>query len=112
MGITFEQAKSLKHGDVLHFRDSRNTDGSCARWRVNGKVKTWKRHPTQVKVPLKHGLRDHEYLTEGLLHLVHFEADCPWEKFKQAKASGDLTILPTLLGLDDKLDKQIAKVLR
>ena len=39
--LTLEQAKALKYGDVL-------IDGAGKKWRVNGKVKTWKRDENRV----------------------------------------------------------------
>lgn len=62
--ITVEQAKRLKHGEILYHVRQCNVDGTPARWRVNGVPKTWKTRPNSVRVPLKHGLRDHSYLTE------------------------------------------------
>lgn len=69
--ITLEQAKNLKHGDILWHVSDRNADNTPVRWRVNGKVKTWKRNPNRVQVPVKHGLWDYDYITEDTLHLVN-----------------------------------------
>jgi hypothetical protein len=68
--ITLQQAKELKIGQVIYHRINTNADGSPQRWRVNGKVKTWKRYPEKVKVPIKNGLRNCDYLTENELHYV------------------------------------------
>lgn len=54
--ITLEEARELQYRDRLI--DSR--DG--ARWYVNGKVRTWQRMPTRIRVPLKHGLYTFGYL--------------------------------------------------
>ncbi len=62
--ITLEQAKELQHGTILYHARNRNADGSPQRWKVNGKVKIWKRSPDKVEVPLKHGLRSYGYLWE------------------------------------------------
>ena len=70
--ITLEQAKGLKHGQILHHTINKNADGTPQRWRVNGKVKTWKRDPSMVQVPMKQGLKNCDYLTENDLHLVEF----------------------------------------
>ena len=75
MPITLEQAKALRHGDILH-----NT--SCDRWRVNGKVQTWKHNPEKVKVPMKRGLYSYDYLYESDLNDVHFERDCQGKEKK------------------------------
>ena len=73
MTITLEQAKNLKYGDTLHHTKNRNADGTPQRWKVNGKPKTWKTRPNMVKVPVKHGLHDYDYLTEDDLYLVNLE---------------------------------------
>ena len=70
MSITLNQAKSLKYGDILHHEVNKNADGSPQRWRVNGKVKRWKRSPDRIQVPLKYGLYGYDYLTENDLDLV------------------------------------------
>ena len=68
--ITLEQAKQLKHGQILYHVTNRNSDKTPQRWRVNGMVKTWKRNPDKVQVPLKYGLYGYDYLTENDLYLV------------------------------------------
>jgi hypothetical protein len=68
--ITLEQAKNLTIGTILYHIEDKNADGSARRWRVAGKVKTWKRNPEKVKVPVKRGLRSYDYLTEDTLNLV------------------------------------------
>ena len=70
MPITLEQAKNLGYRDVLHHTINKNADGTPQRWRVNGKVKTWKRSPDRVKVPVKYGLYRYDYITENDLDLV------------------------------------------
>jgi len=68
--ITIEQAKNLKHGDIVYHVNNKNADGTPQRWKVSGQVKTWKRSPNRVKVPVKFGLYRYDYLTEDDLHLV------------------------------------------
>lgn len=68
--ITIEQAKNLKPGDILYHKVNKNSDGTPQRWKVNGKPKIWKTRPNEVKVPIKHGLRDYDYMTQDELHLV------------------------------------------
>ena len=70
MTITLEQAKALKHGDILHHYSNKNTDGTPQRWKVTGKPRLWKRDPGRVYVPLKHGLYVYGRLTEGELDHV------------------------------------------
>jgi hypothetical protein len=68
MTITKQQAKALKHGDMIHSLSMRNSDGTPLRARVNGKCRTWARSPSKFEVPIKHGLRDCGYLTDGNAH--------------------------------------------
>ncbi len=75
--ISLEEAKSLKYNQVIHDEFGTIHEGGCVRWRVNGKVKTWKRSPNRVKVPVKHELWGYDYLTEEVLSFVHLEKDCP-----------------------------------
>ena len=65
MPITLEQAKQLKHGDILYCNTMTNADGSPQRWRVNGQVKTWKRDLYRIQIPLKYGLYNYSYLCNG-----------------------------------------------
>ena len=71
--ITLQQAKNLKHGDILHHTVNKNADGTPQRWRVNGMVKRWKRNPDRIQVPLKHGLYRYDYLTENDLDIVSLD---------------------------------------
>ena len=71
MSITLEQAKKLQYRDILYHVNFKNSDGTPQGWYVNGKVKTWKRNPEKVRVPVKHGLYSYDYLTEKDLHLVN-----------------------------------------
>ncbi len=68
--ITLDQAKNLKHGDILYHVENKNSDKSPHRWKVNGMVKRWKRSPDRIQIPLKHGLYSYGYLTEDDLNLV------------------------------------------
>jgi len=65
--MTLQEARQLQHGQILHYRHARNADGTPQRWRVNGAVKTWKRSPERVEVPLKHGLYAYGYLRDDNL---------------------------------------------
>ena len=73
--ITLDQAKALRRGDILHHQRNKNKDGTCQRWRVNGKVQIWKRAPHRVKVPLRCGLRLYGYINETNLGYVHLPYD-------------------------------------
>ena len=59
--ITLEQAKGLQYGDILHDRHNK-------RWKVNGMVRTWKRDPSRIRVPLKHGLYSYDAINESNFH--------------------------------------------
>jgi len=74
--ITFERAKKLRIGDIIHWQRGTNADGSCQRWRVNGAVKLWKTRPNDIRVPIKRGLREFGYLTENTLCDFHLAEDC------------------------------------
>lgn len=68
--MTLEEARNLKHGEVLFHTVNKNADGTAQRWRVNGQVKVWKRDPSRVRIPVKHGLKRFDYISENELHLV------------------------------------------
>ena len=63
--ITLQQAKALYVGQILHHVSFKNADGTPLRARVTGTVKTWKRDPNRIRVPLKHGLYQYGELTNG-----------------------------------------------
>lgn len=74
--MTLSEAKSLRHGQTLYHHTLRNADGSPLRVRVTGKVKTWKTRPGEVRVPAKHGLYAHTYITQAeLAHWCLVEAE-------------------------------------
>lgn len=62
--MTLRQANRLKYRQVVYTTDQ-NADGSPCRWRVDGAVKTWKRSPDRVRVPMKRGMYEHTYLDEN-----------------------------------------------
>jgi len=78
--MTLEQAKRLAIGQVLYHVVNHNADGSPQRWRVNGQVKTWKRSPNRVRVPVKYGLYGYDYLTESDLHLVSLTEESAFDQ--------------------------------
>ena len=75
MGITLDQAKGLKYGDILYHIKNRNSDGTPQRWKVNGKPKVWKTQPGRVRVPLKHGLYRFDYIDQYTLYLVELDEE-------------------------------------
>lgn len=68
--LTLEQAKALRHGQIVYHRINRNSDGTAQRWRVSSVVKTWKRDATRVSVAVKHGLYANDRISENDLDLV------------------------------------------
>lgn len=68
--MTLQEAKELRFGDILHHVKRKNADGTPQRWKVNGKVKTWKRDAGRVRVPLKHGLYLCDHLDEDCLDML------------------------------------------
>ncbi len=68
--VSLEMAKNLSCGQIvfcLKFKDRHGIPIPCL---VKGKVKTWKRNPSRVKVPIQSGPINLEHLTESDLHLV------------------------------------------
>lgn len=55
------------------------------RWRVTGKVKTWKTRPNDFDFPVAHGLYTHSRINQSNGHLVHFADECPLVKRRTTK---------------------------
>lgn len=70
--LTITKAKELTTRQLVYFK---HEDDTMQRWRVNGKVKLWKTRPTEIKIPLKHGLYTHGYLTQDNLHKFYLEEE-------------------------------------
>jgi len=68
--LSLKQAKKLRYRQTLYHLKNKNADGTAQRWRVNGKVKTWKTKPHKVSVPVKHGMYSFDYITERNLYTV------------------------------------------
>jgi len=47
------------------------------RWRLNGKVATWKTRPDDFSAPVKHGLYAYAYVTNLNAIQVHWADECP-----------------------------------
>jgi len=75
MPLTLAQAKSLRPGDTLYSMIHTDSRGQPACWRVSGKPKVWKTRPDEVLVPVKHGLYEHDHLSEDQLDLVTLDYD-------------------------------------
>ena len=74
--ITLDQAKKLTVGQTIYTINYKNADGTLQRFRVNGKVKTWKRSPDRVQVPIKRGLYEYGYLDENNLWEFTLNEEC------------------------------------
>jgi hypothetical protein len=85
--MTIEEAKTLRRGETLHYtgrQQCTRTIGprggiteSIIQCRVNGDVKTWKRDPNRIQVPIKRGLYEYGYITADNVGDVHRATDCP-----------------------------------
>lgn len=69
--ITLERLKSLERGDVICIPPTKRNP-NVERWRVNGKVQTWKRDASRVRVPVKHGLYAYAQITEQKLDDLNY----------------------------------------
>lgn len=56
--ITFAQAVTLKHGDIILEPNGVDKKGNpkYLRWRVTSKIKTWKTRPGEFQFSVKYGL--------------------------------------------------------
>jgi hypothetical protein len=63
--LTLERAKSLQHGDILNPVGYFNKDGTPMRFKVIGKVKTWKTDPSRIEIPLKRGMYEFLHITQS-----------------------------------------------
>jgi len=69
--MTFDEAKTLKIGDIFHVLGENKRDGKPQNWRVTGKTKLWKTNPNRIKIPCAHGMYEHGYIETDNLHLVY-----------------------------------------
>lgn len=85
--MTLEDAKLLTYGQIIYQHAIKNRDGTSRRWRINGKVKTWKRNPNKIYVPLKHGMYSYGFLDEHNVNIFSLS-----EKEPDAIITGILTL--------------------
>ncbi len=69
--MTTEQAKALRLGDLVYYPKKVKGTLKVFRLKVNGQPKTWVRSPDRVKVPIKYGLYEHDYITEKNCAFFH-----------------------------------------
>ena len=81
--MTQEQAMHTQHGDILHYGECKiivgRRGGQTSRieaWRVSGQCRTWKTRPTELYLPIKHGLYTNHYVTERSMAMFHLESEC------------------------------------
>ncbi len=81
--MTIEQVKKLNYGDIVHYGTCMQFIGprggiteNTNKWRVTGKVKTWKRNVNRVRVPVKHGMYENWYIDEFNCESFHLESKC------------------------------------
>jgi len=55
-------AMTAMTANEFYHRTEKNSDGSPARARRNGRTKTWKRQPGAFRIPVKHGMYDYFYI--------------------------------------------------
>jgi len=65
--LTLEEAKVLRYRETVYHGRYTNADGAPQAWRVTGQVKTWKRDPSRVHVPIARGMYEHHYIYEDNL---------------------------------------------
>lgn len=61
----------------LHHNAYQNSDGTCARYRVNGQMQTWTTRPGEFRLPVKRGMREYGNVTHDTLHNFHDGKHCP-----------------------------------
>jgi hypothetical protein len=61
--MTLDEAKLLRVGQ-------RVIDVNGKRWKINGKVRTWKRNPNRIEIPVKHGLYVYGYINQHNLDMI------------------------------------------
>lgn len=72
--LTREKVDTLKMGQELYYpvRDKANKVVKIEKWRVNGKLKTWKKDKERFELPVKHGLRTFDTVDQNsMLHLLY-----------------------------------------
>jgi hypothetical protein len=60
-----EEALTLSVGDTLYHGELRQAGGKMPlRVRLSGRVRTWKRDPNRIEIPVKHGMYESYTITE------------------------------------------------
>lgn len=95
--MTNEQALALYKGQEVHAGQCTRTVGPRGavtfkheRWRVSGKVQTWKTRPGEFRIPVKHGLHANYAITQHNVSQWHVVYDCPALQQQAAAQSAEL----------------------
>ena len=83
--MTLEQVLALTYRDEVHLNGCTYKIGprggvkeTIETWRVNGRIKRWKRDTNAVRVPIKYGFRGpHGYIDEHNMGDFHLPSECP-----------------------------------
>lgn len=67
--VTLEDLKSATYGQHFVYTGKHDSTGRFLRVRVNGKPKTWKTRPNEVRVPWKYGLYEYGAITHAHIAL-------------------------------------------
>lgn len=67
MKLTLVELKFLVAENFEH-KTLKNSDGTPVRCRRNGKTKLWVTRPTEFRIPVKYGLREHFYIDHNNAH--------------------------------------------
>ncbi len=73
--MTIDEARNVKPGQILYHVNNSNSHGSPQRWKVNGQVKTWKKDPSRIRIPVKMGLYAYDAIDEHCLGRVEIDED-------------------------------------
>jgi len=77
--MTITKAEALT-ANMFHENNAHNSDGSCVRWRRNGRTKVWKTKPNRFEIPVKYGMRGYWHITNLNASEFHLAEDCTNEK--------------------------------
>ena len=95
--ISLTEAKNLKYGQHIEWYSP--VKRKYVRLKINGKPKTWKTRPNQVKVPVKYGLYEYFYLDENDLDDIRGPMWNPKRKRRNPSETGQMakSLLPTII---------------
>lgn len=71
--ITMTKEIALTHKGTIYLYNLFNADKTNMRCKPSGKCQTWKKDTNRFKLPVKHGLYDHGYITEDNMTQFYIE---------------------------------------